>query len=45
MRDTDTIVDGVGALVLCVVLVATALLSFTIGIPTAEIIEMQVVSP
>ena len=38
MRDTDTIVDGVGALVLCAVLVATALLAFTAGIPAAELI-------
>jgi len=38
MRDTDTIIDGVGALVLCAVLVTTAVLSFTIGIPTAELI-------
>jgi len=38
MRDTDTIIDGVGALVLCAFLVATAVLAFTVGIPTAETI-------
>jgi hypothetical protein len=38
MRDTDTIIDGVGALVFCVFLLATFGLAYTIGIPTAEVI-------
>ncbi len=45
MRDTDTIIDGFGALVLCAFLLTTFVLAYTIGIPVAETIEMQVVSP
>jgi hypothetical protein len=45
MRDTDTIIDGVGAVVLCVAFVLTFILSFTIGIPVAEPSGEQIHSP
>jgi|6_EtaG_2_1085325.scaffolds.fasta_scaffold56990_3 hypothetical protein len=45
MRDTDTIIDGVGAVVLCVFFVLMVVLSFTIGIPVAEPVGEQIHSP
>jgi len=45
MRDTDTIIDGVGAIVLCVMFVLTVILSFTIDIPVAETVGEQIHSP
>ena len=44
-RDADTLIDGCGAIVLCAFLLVTFVLSYSMTVPVATVIEAQVVSP